>query len=86
MAGDTKTRKELDVKLVLITLFMSILILISGIQAVELTNLKNKIKTLDEVTLTKQQQARSLQSTQTTKQSDLLQQNLQNLPGMVGGC
>lgn len=63
----------------MIILVIGSLILLSGLQTVELINLKNRIETeLTGLTVSK-----SVISTSSTNQ---LQQNLQNLPSMVGGC
>ena len=73
-----------DMKLVFMALVMGLLIIISGIQAMELTTLKNKMSELNNLVVTKKRASGTNADEQ--EQSNLLQKNLQNLPGMVGGC
>lgn len=71
--------KQKPIKMWIIAIGLGLLILVSGIQAVELVNLKNKIDTeLNDLAISK----RSV----TTESISTLQKNLQNLPTMVGGC
>ena len=59
---------------------LGLLIIISGVQAVELVSLKNKINTdIGDIKV-------SSSSTPASSSSGNLQQNIQNLPTMVGGC
>ena len=76
-----KKRTEINHKAVVVTIVLALLILFSAVQAVELISLKEKINTeLSSINLT----ASSVTSN-TSKATDL-QNNIQNLPSMVGGC
>ena len=76
-----KKLTEVNHKAVVVTIVLALLILFSAVQAVELVSLKEKINTeLSSINLT----ASSVTSN-TSKATDL-QNNIQNLPSMVGGC
>ena len=66
-------------KLLIMAIALGLLIVISGVQAVQLVNLNNKLND-EAITL-----AASSKSTVSTG-SDSLSKNLENLPSMVGGC
>jgi hypothetical protein len=79
----TSNLKTASTKMWVIAVALGLLIVFSGVQAMELASLKNKMDTeLSDLT--------ALASTKTTKTSTApsssLQKNLQNLPSMVGGC
>ena len=69
-----------NTKLWIMAIALGLLIIISGVQAIELVSLKNKINTeIGDIKI-------SSSSTSTSSSSGSLQQNIQNLPTMVGGC
>ena len=67
-----------NIKLLIMAIALGLLIIISGVQAVELVSLKNKLNT--ELTTL------AANSKSTVPTSGTLKDNLKNLPSMVGGC
>jgi len=61
-----------------------VLVLVATVQAVQLTNIKSDIKNLGAGTLVKK--TSSSPSTSSASGGAGVPTNLQNLPGMVGGC
>ncbi len=73
-----KKRKDSNVKTKVTVIILGILIVISAVQAVELVEIKNTVEELSVKV--------SQYSSSTGKSSDILKKNIENLPGMVGGC
>ena len=73
-----KKRKDSNVKTKVTVIILGILIVISAVQAVELVEIKNTVEELSVKV--------SQYSSSTGKSSDTLKKNIENLPGMVGGC
>ena len=85
--GDVKAeskRGKLDLKVLAIVAVLGLLIMVSAVQAVELTSLKEKINTefSDLAVLSIGGGGITTASTTATD----LKKNLANLPSMVGGC
>ena len=68
-----------NMKLWIMAVAIGLLIILSGVQAVELVSLKNKLD--KEITA-----LGSSKSTVSTGSSGSLSDNIKNLPSMVGGC
>lgn len=76
-----KTKEKPDKKLWIMAIALGLLIVVAGVQGVELVGLKNKVNTeLSGLSVAKSGISSNLDSGGT------LQKNLQNLPSMVGGC
>ncbi len=67
-----------NIKTKIAAVILGVLIIISTIQAVELVEIKNTVEELSVKV--------SQYSSSTGKSSDILKKNIENLPGMVGGC
>tara|TARA_Y100000310_G_scaffold343929_1_gene453988 strand:+ start:2125 stop:2376 length:252 start_codon:yes stop_codon:yes gene_type:complete len=72
-----RTEKKMDKKLLVMSLVLGLLVVLSGVQAVELVSLKNMVED-EEVSFG------SSSSSNTGGAS--LSDNIANLPTMVGGC
>jgi hypothetical protein len=72
--------KKKPVKFLVMAVLLGLLIVVSAVQAVELVNLKNKVDTeLSSLPVSKP-------AASAGSPSDTLQNSIQNLPSMVGGC
>jgi len=67
-----------NMKLWIMAVAIGLLIVISGVQAIELVSLKNKLSEVEELGVSSKSAS--------TGSSDDLSNNLKNLPSMVGGC
>ena len=65
-------------KLLIMAIALGLLIVISGVQAIQLVSLRNQLD--NEITTL------STSKSTVSTGSDTLSKNLQNLPSMVGGC
>jgi flagellar basal body-associated protein FliL len=75
-----KTKEKPDKKLWIMVIALGLLIVVAGVQAIELVGLKNKVNTeLTGLSIAKP-------TSSSSSGSSTLQKNLQNLPSMVGGC
>lgn len=72
-----------NTKLWVMAIALGLLIVVAGVQAIELVGLKNKLNS--EVS-TLAVSGKSAPTISTGKSSGTLSKNLQNLPTMVGGC
>ncbi len=80
-----KTKEKPNTRLWIMAVLLALLIVVSGIQAVELVGLKGKINTeMSDLTISKPKSLAT--NTAGSSPSGQLQSNLENLPGMVGGC
>ena len=79
---ENKKRTKQDTKMLIIALVLGILILVSGIQTLELMSLKNNLNA-EIGTLSS---GSSQKTISTGSSSGTLSDNLNNLPQMVGGC
>jgi|TARA_B100001971_G_C18204352_1_gene546614 ABC-type nickel/cobalt efflux system permease component RcnA len=77
------TSKNKNTKLWIMAVALGLLIVISGVQAFELVSLKNK---LSDEGLTGLVEGSSKQTISTGSSSGTLNDNLDSLPSMVGGC
>ncbi|MCK4967993.1 MAG: hypothetical protein KAS12_02965 [Candidatus Aenigmarchaeota archaeon] len=69
----------------MIAILLGILVLVSVVQAVELTNLKTGIEE-GKITLGAKSAATTTSTTSSGGSGAVVPSNLQNLPDMVGGC
>ncbi len=86
MGSVVKRKVGVDTRVLFLVAMMSALLIISAIQTVELVNLKNKFSSLEGVDVTQEKKLSAGPGSADQEDSNLLQRNLQNLPGMVGGC
>ena len=70
-----------NMKLLIMTIALALLIIISGVQAVQLVGLKTKLNAnLEDMAIS------ASKTKVSTGSSGSLSKNLENLPTMVGGC
>ena len=69
----------------MIAILLGVLVLVSVVQAVELTNMKSGIED-GTITLGAKSTSTALGSSNTGSGAAVVPSNLQNLPDMVGGC
>jgi hypothetical protein len=81
MRDNNKKSQRKNTKTWILVIALGLLIVISGVQAIELVNLKNKLN--KEITALA---PRSRGTISTGSSSTKLSENLRNLPSMVGGC
>ena len=86
MGSVVKRKVRVDTRVLFLVAMMSALLIISAIQTVELMNLKNKFSSLEGLDVTQEKKLSAGPGSADQEDSNLLQKNLQNLPGMVGGC
>ena len=79
-----KGKNKSNTKLWVIAAVLGLLIIIAGVQTVQLTSLKSKLNS--ESTTLSVNTGSSKVSTNSDSNSDKLASNLNNLPTMVGGC
>lgn len=73
------TKKESNIKMWAVMAALALMIVFSGVQAMELQSLKEKVNTgLDGLS--------TVQVGNTTSKATNLKSNLESLPTMVGGC
>lgn len=78
-------KEKPNTRLWIMAVLLGLLILVSGIQAIELVGLKEKISTeMSDLTISKSKPLAA--NTAGSSPGEQLQTNLANLPGMVGGC
>lgn len=81
MKKETKGEGNVNKKIVVMAVAVLLLLVFSAVQAIELTNLKNMLN--NELTTLS---VAGKTEISTSSSSTGLQQNIQNLPSMVGGC
>lgn len=81
MKKETKGEGNVNKKIVVMVVAVLLLLVFSAVQAIELTNLKNMLN--NELTTLS---VAGKTEISTSSSSTGLQQNIQNLPSMVGGC
>lgn len=75
-----KKSSKMDTKLLILAVAVALVLILSGVQAMQLSGLKSAVESGAGITAAK------TSSPSTSTSSETLQTNLQNLPQMVGGC
>lgn len=72
-------------KTTIIAIILGILVLVSAVQAFQLTGLKEKISD-EQPTVSSSSNSATATSTESSKRTTALPSSINNLPQMVGGC